>query len=403
MRALASTVIILAMTVQGCSCAQNSQQTPGEAAGSEATAPERPSIVTTEAELAADVEHIAERLVLSEKFTGVVLLSGHGQPLLRRAFGLADRAARRANTMETAFALASVSKMFTAVMVARLAEQNRISFNATIGSLLPTYPPGQARSQVTVHHLLTMSSGIPDLFQSPAFWAGLARIKTLSDFWPFFATEPLRFTPGTQWAYSNSNFLILGAIVERVVGVPFAAAVEQQVLRPVGMIHTSYESRASLKPARGYTRTPPGSKTGTIPNPHRWYPAWEDGAEEGDFVVGSPMGGGISTADDLTRFAEALMRGQLLSKEMTERVMKGYVPAEYGGRHGYGLETRLLNGIRILGHRGGFARISNQVDFYPDLGYVLVILGNSDASGTEEIANHVRTLITGSPVLSRPR
>ena len=78
--------------------------------------------------------------------------------------------------------------------------------------------------------------------------------------------------------------------------------------------------------------------------------------------------------------------------------MTGYVTAEYGGRHGYGLETRVVNGVRILGHQGGAPGVSNQVDFYRDLGYVLVVLGNSDAGGTQEIAKGVRAAIAGSSV-----
>ena len=97
------------------------------------------------------------------------------------------------------------------------------------------------------------------------------------------------------------------------------------------------------------------------------------------------------------------MRGQLLNQEMTARVITGYLPTEYDGRHGYGLETRVWNGVRIFGHGGGFTGVSNQVDFYPDLGYVLVVLGNSDASGTEAIANRVRTLIAGSRLRSGAR
>jgi hypothetical protein len=145
----------------------------------------------------------------------------------------------------------------------------------------------------------------------------------------------------------------------------------------------------------------PGSKPDSPPDPDRWYPAWEDGAAEDGSAVSVPMGEGFSTADDLTRFANALIQARLLSRETTERVMAGYVPAEYGGRHGYGLETRLLNGVRICGHQGGFTGISNQVDFYPDLGYVLVVLGNSDASGAQEIAKRVRTVVAASPMLSR--
>jgi CubicO group peptidase (beta-lactamase class C family) len=145
-------------------------------------------------------------------------------------------------------------------------------------------------------------------------------------------------------------------------------------------------------PARGYTRTPPevGSADST-----RWHPAWEEPRPGDDFIAGSPMGGGYSTVDDLVRFAEAVMSSRLLSRETTARMLTGYVDADYGGRDGYGFETRLVNGVKIAGHRGALAGSSNQVDFYPDLGYVLVVLGNTD-SGTEAIAAHVRGLLTAT-------
>jgi len=84
-------------------------------------------------------------------------------------------------------------------------------------------------------------------------------------------------------------------------------------------------------------------------------------------------------------------------------MMRGDVPADYGGRDGYGLETRVLNGVRLFGHQGGAPGVSNQVDFYPDLGYVFVVLGNSDASGAQEIAGRARAVISVSPSLARPR
>ena len=171
--------------------------------------------------LAANAEAFAARLAASDDFSGVVLLARHGRPLLRRGFGLADRKAGRPNTPETAFALSSVSKMFTAVTIAKLVERGQLSFDATLGSLLPEYPSAEAREQVTVRHLLTMSSGIPDLFRIPAFWAEISTIKTAPDFWKYFATSPLDFRPGTRWAYSNSNFLLLGAIIERRLGRAF--------------------------------------------------------------------------------------------------------------------------------------------------------------------------------------
>ena len=114
------------------------------------------------------------------------------------------------------------------------------------------------------------------------------------------------------------------------------------------------------------------------------------------------MGGGYSTAADLVRFADALTGAQLLRRPTSERATTGYVAADYGGREGYGFETRVVNKVRILGHRGAAPGLSNQVDIYPDLGYVLVILGNSDADGAQDIATRVRALITGSATVPAP-
>jgi len=291
--------------------------------------------------------------------------------------------------------------MFTGVLVAQLVEQNRVRLDATIGSLLPDFPDGPAKSQVTVHQLLTMSSGIPDVFRMPSFPAALATARTLSDFWPVFGTAPLQFTPGSNWAYSNSNFLVLGAIVEHRFGEPFTTAAERRVFQPAHLTRTTYRASSLMPPARGYTHTRPGAAPDSTPDPSRWYAAWAEDAGSGD-PVAAPMGGGYSTAADLVRFADALTGAQLLRRPTSERATTGYVAADYGGREGYGFETRVVNKVRILGHRGAAPGLSNQVDIYPDLGYVLVILGNSDADGAQDIATRVRTLITGSATVPAP-
>lgn len=345
-----------------------------------------------DAALAADVETFAARLAADDEFSGVVLLARHGQPLVRRGYGLADRMAGRPNTPETPFMLSSVSKMFTAVTIAKLVERKQLSFDSTLGSLLPEYPSAEARDQVTVRHLLTMSSGIPDLFRVPEFWTQIATIKSPVDFWRYFATSPLQFRPGTQWSYSNSNFLLLGAIIERLTGRAFTSVVEAELFRPLRLANTRYEVGGSPKPALGYTRTPPA---GTRADSARWYPAWEEPKPGDECIACSPMGGGYSTADDLARFADAVVGNRILNREMTALVLTGYIDTDYGGRDGYGFETRLVNGVKIAGHRGSLAGSSNQVEFYPDLGYVLIVLGNTDR-GTEAIAAHARSLLTPS-------
>jgi CubicO group peptidase (beta-lactamase class C family) len=386
MRSTIALLIVLGIAVLGCDATEKSQQPSSDDSELAPSA----NTVKTEAELVADLERFVDRLVLADQFSGAVLLARHGMPMIRRSYGLADRAEMRGNTPETPFALGSVSKMFTAVLIAQLLEQNKLSTDATIGEILPSFPVGPAKDRVTVQHLLTMSSGIPDVFQLPEFINALGRAGTLSDFWPVFASKPLSFTPGTRWTYSNSNFLVLGAIVEQTLGEPFVALVERRIFQPSGMASTSYQPPASVRPARGYTSIRPGGPGQS--NGDAWTPAWDE--KRGAPVVHVPMGGGWSTVDDLARFADALMHSRLVRRETMERVMTGVVPADYGGRDGYGFETRVVNGVRIVGHQGGAPGVSNQVDFYPDLGYVMIVLGNSDASGAQEIAKQVRTTIT---------
>ena len=237
-----------------------------------------------DAALAASVEAFATKLAAGDEFSGVVLLTSHGQPLVRRGYGPADRKAGRPNKPETPFMLSSVSKMFTAVTIVKLVERKQLSFDSTLGSLLPEYPSAEARDRVTVRHLLTMSSGIPDLFRVPEFWAQVATIKSSVALWKYFATSPLQFRPGTQWSYSNSNFLLLGAIIERQTGRAFPSVVEAEIFRPLGLVNTRYEVGGSPKPALGYTRTPPA---GARADSARWYPAWEE-PKPGDDCISAP-------------------------------------------------------------------------------------------------------------------
>lgn len=312
-RFVAMAAITLPMLVTGCNGTPKPQPANGDA--------------RRDVDLAADVAHLADRLVYEEAFTGVVSLTRNGQPLFRQAFGMADRAAQRPNTLETPFALASVGKMFTAVVVAQLAERNQIAFDAPIGAFLPDYPEGPARSQVTVQHLLTMSSGIPDVFKSPEFFAGLPQVRKQTDFWPFFAKAPLEYQPGTKWTYSNSNFLVLGAIVERITGMPFPGEVEKRVFRPARMTHTSYYTSQFPDAALGYTRTPPA---GTPADPNRWYPAWENPATKKGTVKGEQADGCVARHTRQQRCsgrqisANEVVRAELLRSRSEGR--KGLLP-----------------------------------------------------------------------------
>ena len=129
-------------------------------------------------DLAADVDGFVTALAVHDHFSGSVLLSHNGQPLGRRGCGLAGRRRRRSNTPDTPFMLSSVGKVFTAVVIAKLIEQKQLSFDTTLGALVPDYPLADARDHVSVGDLLTKSSGIQDLFRVPAFWSEIPTIKS---------------------------------------------------------------------------------------------------------------------------------------------------------------------------------------------------------------------------------
>lgn len=338
----------------------------------------------TDAERVQETARVLETLAASDAFSGVVLIARGDSVLFVRAYGFADRERRIPNEPTTRFELASVGKMFTGVAIARLVETHRLSFGDTLATLLPNYPNQAAARRITVHHLLTHGSGLPDYLEQDAYERAKAagRIQTLADVWPFFALDTLRFAPGSKVEYSNSNFALLGAVIERVSGQSFADFVRQNVLAPAGMPETWVADGAPGGRALGYTRF-----DGTGPDLARWHvvpPA---------SVVGGPAGGGVASARDLYRFSRALVTHRLLSASFTDSVLLGREPSGPGQRVGYGFDETTRRGVRFVGHGGGYAGTYNEVDVYPASGYVSVLLSNDDTMGPRAAAEAIRRIL----------
>jgi CubicO group peptidase (beta-lactamase class C family) len=238
-----------------------------------------------------------------------------GQPILERGFGMADRTRGVANTAQTIFDIASLGKMYTGVAIARLVAEGRLAFDDTIGAFALGFPP-EVDSKVTIHHLLTHTSGMGD--------AALMRRRdgpepprTLAGLMARIVAEPLRFEPGSQFSYSNDGFIVLGATVERVSGLEYAEYVREYIFTPTGMVGTDirvYRPSEIPAMARGYalpglaSQAPPaGPQPGPPPGPVQGSTAPSAPLREIDEVrVGNPSGGSYSTVFDLLRFAQAL-------------------------------------------------------------------------------------------------
>ena len=208
---------------------------------------------------------------------GVVLITHRGRPLVAEARGLARTQPPVPNTLDTPFEIASIAKTFTSVAIARLVEQKRLSYETTVEEVLPEFPGRPEIRKITVGQLLSHTSGIPDYYRSGAILKDFRRRERLAEYWPLFASLPLAFEPGSQYSYSNSNFALLGSIVEAASGISFAAFVEQHVFQRAQMKASCYcdprtepfaQPRSTHTALAGPART--AVREGWIAVPYEW-------------------------------------------------------------------------------------------------------------------------------------
>lgn len=323
-----------------------------------------------------------DQLAASDSFSGAVLIAQDEKPIFRKAYGMANKEGNVQNQVTTKFNLGSMNKMFTGVAIAQLAEQGKLSFNDPIGKYLPDYPNKAVAGKVTIHQLLTHTSGLGDFFNEK-FFANQASFKRVTDYLPVFANDPLAFDPGQRWQYSDAGFIVLGAIIESVTGQTYYDYIRKHIYEPAGMTHTGFYPSVDDLPDSAIPYTNLGPK-GTGQGPRH--------ATKRDELRGGPAGGGYSTVDDLLKFSIALRHHKLLSAQYTDIVTTGKVDAPFG-KYGYGFGDVNFNGVHSFGHNGGALGIAAQFDVYPDLDYTVIVLSNYDVPATVKVLSKIRTLI----------
>jgi len=340
-------------------------------------------------ELRQQIDDYVQSLAAADQFSGVVLVARDGQPIFEKAYGMADQEHEVANELSTHFGFASVGKMFTAVAVAQLVHEGKLAYDDTLSKLLPEYP-SETGSQITVEHLLTHHSGIPDFFEDHEEFEKMTNsLDPQRDYVRLFSHKPLRFAPGERFEYSNSGYILLGAIIERLSGLSFPEYLRKHVFEPAGMSNTSMSADGIDQRliARGYTQMGDDHKFSSGPR------HLSGGFQPG---TGSAAGGGYTTVGDLLKFERALRTYKLLPQADTEQLLVDRVEYERPGyRYGYGFIFRRVGNERVAGHSGGFPGVDAQFDMYLDSGDAIIILANYELVA-EPITTHVEQLLRRS-------
>jgi CubicO group peptidase (beta-lactamase class C family) len=345
----------------------------------EAPADTLPAGTLTEDEIRAKVDALVQSLVEADAFSGAILVARDGKPVYESARGLANRGWGVPNRIDTKFNVASLGKMFTAVAIAQLVERGKLSYQDTLEKVLPDYPDKEVARKITVHHLLTHTSGLGERPQPAEKGPSRRQPRSLKEYLPAFAGVKLKFEPGARFDYSNDGYLLLGAVIEAVSGRGYREFVRENVFQPAGMADTDSYDLETDPPhlATGYMDAPGGRRSNIFMLPSR----------------GMPYGLGYSTVGDLVKFDAALRGNKLLSAQARDEMWEGKADRGPDSRYGYGFHGKRYNGVRVIGHAGGWVGINAHLDMYPNLGYAVAVLTNIDAP-TNEIAYRLREWLT---------
>jgi len=351
------------------------------------------------------VERVMAAALQGRALAGAVLgIARNGKIQVIKGYGLADLENRVPMTDSSVLRVGSVTKQFTAAAILRLADQGKLSVDDPLSKYVPDFPRA---AEVKLRHLLSHTSGIAS-YTNPKYAAkardAARRDFTLPQLIQFIATlEPLyEFEPGTAWFYSNSGYILLGQIIEKVSGKSYRDFLQAEFFGPLGLAHTAVDQMGEVLPDRAHGYTPSkGSPSGFV-NPMFM-----------SLTVAGPAGAIRSTARDMLEWQLALFGGRVLSPRSltlmsTPTVLndgrptsKGRMPPIWGSptaEYGFGLFIDRLDGRRTIGHGGAIPGFNTWMETFPDDGLSIVLLSNTDYPAAEELGPKVVKALLRAPV-----
>lgn len=314
-------------------------------------------------------------------FNGAVLVAQENQILLSNGFGMANFEHEVQNTSTTKFRLGAITKSFTAIAIIQLQDQGLLNVNDPIGLYIPNYPNGNI---ITIHHLLTNSSGIPDYSTFPHYWEKTMKLySTIEQTIDSFKDKPLQFVPGEGYSYTSSPYILLGYIIEKVSGMSYQKYVTKHICKPLNMRNTGIEDgRTLLKHfASGYSVCKE-----IIPT------------EYVDMSIHVGAGGMYSTIEDLYLWDQALSKDGLLSKYQREQLF-GRDTSPFGS-YGWVVTEQFINNEsrKRVWHNGTMNGFYAEFNRYVDQNITIIVLSNVNLTPVDIISQRLAKIVMGEEI-----
>ena len=325
----------------------------------------------------ARMEEVVRSFTPNNRFMGAVLVARGESVLLNKGYGSANLEWEIPNSPSTRFRIGSVTKQFTAAAILLLEERGRLSVEDLVSKHLPDAPPAWAK--VTVFHLLTHTSGIPNFTSFPDYQSTMSLPVTTERLVARFRDKPLEFEPGEKMNYSNSGYALLGYLIEKISGQTYAQFLQENIFKPLGMSGSGYDSNSVVIPHRA---------AGYGPGPN--------GPVNAAFLhMTIPHGAGAlySTTEDLLRWNLALYGGKLLSAASLKKMT-----TPFKNNYGFGIGISASGGPTRYAHNGGINGFNSFLTYYPESRVTVVVLANVNGPAADDLAGKLSALaLAGTP------
>jgi CubicO group peptidase (beta-lactamase class C family) len=324
------------------------------------------------------MQQIVANYTNDKSFMGSVLVVKDGHTLIDQGYGSADLEWNIPNSPATKFRLGSITKQFTAASILLLQERGKLSIDDPVSKYMPDAPA--AWSKITIYNVLTHTSGIPSFTGFPDYRTTEWKDTTPAELVARFRDKPLDFEPGTKFNYSNSGYVLLGYLIEKVSGQAYADFLQQNIFTPLGMQDTGIDSNAAILPqrAQGYRRSPRGIE------------------HDGYISMTIPFSAGAlySTTGDLLKWEQGLFGGKVLKPESLAKMTTSFKDG-----YGCGLFIRDIDGHKLITHGGGIEGFNTSLNYYPNDKLIVIVLGNLTGGAPDMIATNLGKAALGQQVI----